>query len=203
MRLVALTILMVGCAHRPPARIDPQLTLHAWSEAIAHNDPHTAYGLLSSSVKARLSEPDFTLQWKAAPGELSEQQDSLHAATVNRQAAVRQRDGRALLLRREDRLWRLTTARPIDEGADTPEEALRRLVEALDSRDFDAVLRVLADPLRSSLEQALSDRLEKLRASMKKGGIEASGDHARIRYDSRYHIDLIQENGRWHIRDFN
>jgi hypothetical protein len=76
-------------------------------------------------------------------------------------------------------------------------------VDALDARDFDAVLRILADPLRSSLEGALSDRLEKLRASLKKGGIESTGDHARIRYDSRYHIDLIQENGRWHVRDFN
>src|SRR5437588_513634 len=84
-----------------------------------------------------------------------------------------------------------------------PQEALRRLIDALDARDFDAVLRVLAEPLRTSLEQALSDRLEKLRTSVKKGGIEASGDHARIRYDSRYHIDLIQENGRWRVRDFN
>src|SRR5260370_2218965 len=104
MRLVALAIVVVGCAHRPPARLDPQLTLHAWSEAIAHNDPHTAYALLSSSLKARLSEADFTLQWKAAPGELSEQQDSLRTATVNRQAAVHQRDGRALVLMREDGL---------------------------------------------------------------------------------------------------
>jgi hypothetical protein len=203
MRPVALAIVLVGCAHHPSTRVDPQPTLHAWSEAIAHNDPHAAYALLSSSLKARLSEADFTLQWKAAPAELSEQQDSLRAATVNRNAAVQQHDGRALVLVREERLWRLTAPRPSDEGADSPEEALRRLVAALDARDFDAVLRVLAEPLRSSLEQSLSDRLEKLRTSLKKGGIEASGDHARIRYDSRYHIDLVQENGKWHIRDFN
>jgi hypothetical protein len=203
MRLAGLAILAVGCAHHPAARLDPQLGLRAWSEAIAHNDPHTAYALLSSSVKSRVGESDFTLQWKAAPAELSDQQDSLRAATVNRQAAVHQRDGRALVLVREDGLWRVASPRPRDEGADSPEEALRRLVDALDARDFDAVLRVLAEPLRSSLEQALGERLEKLRASIKKGGIEASGDHARIRYDSRYHIDLIQENGRWRIRDFN
>jgi hypothetical protein len=203
MRLVALAIVVVGCAHHPTARLDPQLTLHAWSEAIAHNDPHTAYALLSSSLKSRLSESDFTLQWKAAPAELSEQQDGVRTATVNRQAAVHQRDGRALVLARENGLWRLAGPRPSDEGAETPEEALRRLIDALDARDFDALLRVLAEPLRSSIEQALSDRLEKLRASVKKGGIEASGDHARIRYDSRYHIDLIQENGRWRVRDFN
>src|SRR5207245_9855482 len=128
MRLVALAIVVVGCVHRPPARLDPQLTLRAWSEAIARNDPYTAYALLSSSLKARLSEADFTLQWKAAPAELSEQQDGLRTATVKPQAAVHQRDGRALVLRREEGLWRLAAAHPSDEGAETPEEALRRLI---------------------------------------------------------------------------
>ncbi len=203
MRALTLAILLVGCAHHHDPRVDPALTLRAWSEAIGHDDPHTAYMLLSSSLRSRLSEADFTLQWKAAPSELTEQQDALRSATVARQAALRQRDGRALVAVREEGRWRLTSPRPADEGAATPAEALQLLIAAVDARDFDALLRVLAEPLRSSLEQALDDRLEKLRAAVKKGGIEISGEHAKIRYDSRYHIELIEENGRWRVRDFN
>ena len=203
MRLVALAIVLGGCAHHSEARLDPRLVLRAWSEAIAHDDPHTAYGLLSSSLKSRLSEPDFIVQWKAAPAELTTQLDALRSSTLDRQAALRQRDGRALVAVFESGAWRLAAPRPSDDGADSPAEALRRLVDALDARDFDAILRQLAEPLRSSLESALQDRLEKLRAAVKKGGIDATADHARILYDSRYHIDLIQENGRWRVRDFN
>lgn len=203
MRLWALAIVAAGCAHTPDARLDPQPMLRAWSDAIAHDDPHAAYQLLSAGVKSRLSEPDFLVQWKAAPAELTAQQDALRTATVARQTSALERDGRSLVVVREAGHWRLTAPRPSDEGSATPEEALRRFIAALDAHDFDALMRLLAEPLRSSVEEALSDRLEKLRITVKKGGIETGGDHARIRYDSRYHIDLIQENGRWRIRDLN
>jgi hypothetical protein len=203
MRGLALAILAIGCAHPGQRPRDPSPTLHAWSAAIARNDPHAAYQLLSSSLRARLSEADFTLRWKASPAELSAQEDALRGAPVARQASARLRDGRALPLVREGDAWRLASPHTVDEGADTPEKLLRLLVDAIDARDVDALMRLLADPLRASLEQALGDRVDKLRAAINKGGIEATGDHARIHYDSRYHIDLVQENGQWRVRDFN
>jgi hypothetical protein len=203
MRALALAVLLLGCASKPAERHDPQLAAREWSAAISHDDPHVAYELLTSSLKSRMPENDFAVQWKAAPSERAEAQSAMRAATVSRQAAVAQPDGRTLVVVREGAGWRLATPHSVDDGSDSPAEALRRLVAAADARDYDAILRLLAEPLRASLEDALNDRLNKLRAAIKKGGIDADGDHARIRFDSRYHIDLVRANGRWRIRDFN
>ena len=112
-------------------------------------------------------------------------------------------DGRAWPLVREADRWRVAAVHPLEPGGDTPEDALRRLVAALDARDFDAVVALLAEPLRSTVEQALADRVARLKAALRRGPIEASGNTARLRYDPRYHLDLVQENGRWRIADFN
>ncbi len=205
--LAAVEVLAAaGCAHhaaapRPSADLEPALA--AWQKAIAANDAHAAYALLSSSLRARLSESDFALQWKAAQADLSAQQEALQSAHTIRQASGELADGRAWPLVRDDDRWRLAAVHPLEPGGDTPEDALRRLLAALEARDFDAVLGLLAEPLRGTLEQALADRVARLRAALRRGPVEASGNTARVRYDPRYHLDLVQENGRWRVADFN
>jgi hypothetical protein len=205
MRVCALAVVAtLGCAHRaPPRTIDPDPALAAWSQAIARNDAHAAYHLLSSSLRERQSEADFALQWKAAQPDLSAQKDALAAGHAVQRAAGELTDGRAWPLAREGSEWRVDAVRPLEPGGDTPEDALRRLVAAVETRDFDAVLALLAEPLRTTLEEALAERLARLKAAVKRGGLEATGAAARIRYDPRYHLDLVQENGRWRISDFN
>jgi hypothetical protein len=207
MRASVLAMLAaLGCAHAPPPATrssDPEPALVAWREAIAKNDPHAAYRLLSSALRARVSEADFALQWKAAQADLSGQQEALHAAHPVRQAAGELSDGRAWPLVHDPDRWRIAAAHPIEPGGDTPEDALRRLIAAVEARDFDAVVALLAEPLRGTLEQALADRLARLKAALRKGAIEASGNTARVRYDPRYHLDLVRENGRWRVADIN
>ena len=152
----------LGCAHAPPpARpsADPEPALTAWRQAIAANDAHAAYALLSSSLRARVSESDFTLQWKAAQADLSAQEDALRAGHGIREATGELADGRAWPLVREGEQWRVAAVHPLEPGGDTPEDLLRRLLAAVDARDFDAVVGLLAEPLRATLEQAIADRV--------------------------------------------
>ena len=196
----------LGCAHTPPAPrpgADPEPALTSWQKAIADNDAHAAYRLLSSSLRARIGESDFALQWKAAQPDLSAQQDALQAGHAVRRASGEIADGRAWPLVRDGDRWRVAAVHPLAPGGDTPDDLVRRLVTAVEERDFDALLGLLAEPLRATLEQAIADRLSRLKAAVRHGGIEASGNTARLRYDPRYHLDLIQENGRWRVADFN
>jgi len=212
--IVAAMVVLVGCAHRPPAPAaaatssDPEPALVAWRQAVAKGDAHAAYKLLSSSLRARISESDFALQWKAAQADLSSQEEALHAPYAVRRASVELTDGRAWPLVRDPDRWRVAAAHPLDPGGDTPEDALRRVVAAIDARDFDALLGLLAEPLRTTVEQALADRVSRLKTAVRRGGIELSGSSssgttARLRYDARYHVDLVLENGRWRVADFN
>jgi hypothetical protein len=206
MRAAALAALalLIGCAHRPRhAGGDPAPLLGAWAEAIARDQPTLAYKLLSADVRAHLGEGDFTTAWRSALPDLQSQREALRTQTRLRQADAELPDGRALALAREGQHWRIASPRPLGIGGDTPEDTVRRLLAAVEARDFDAVLALLADPLRSTLEQAVGDRVERLKAALRRGPLDSAGTPARIRYDSRYHLDLVQENGKWRVADFN
>jgi hypothetical protein len=197
-------IVTLGCAHtRPHPTADPAPLLNAWAQAIAADQPAAGWKLLSAALRARGNENDFALAWHAAAADLAAQAPWLGKAWTLRRASAELPDGRALPLTRDGNLWRIAAARPQSVGGDTPEDALRRLIAAAEARDFDAVLGLLGEPLRATVESALADRLEHLKAALHKGALEISGNPTRIRYDARYHIDLVQENGRWRIADFN
>src|SRR4051812_23840431 len=132
--VLAMLAALGGCAHKPPpaaASADPEPALVAWRQAIAKGDAHAAYGLLSSSLRARVSETDFALQWKAAQADLSAQEDALHAPAALRRASAELSDGRAWPLVRDPDRWRIAAVHALEPGGDTPEDALRRLIAAI------------------------------------------------------------------------
>src|SRR5438270_8488322 len=142
--LVVVVATAIGCAHAPPssrawarpAASDPEPALAAWRAAIAKNDAHAAYRLLSSSLRARVSENDFALQWKAAHADLAAQEDPLDAPHVVRRATGELADGRAWPLVHDADRWRVAAVHPLSPGGDTPEGVVRRLVAAVEARDF-------------------------------------------------------------------
>jgi hypothetical protein len=206
MRAAALLLVMlaVGCAHSPRrGAADPTPLLTSWAQAIAHDQPSVAWKLLSPSLRARISETDFTVSWRAATADLLAQAEALRARWTLRSADAELPDGRALPLARDGNLWRVAAARPGAAGGETPEDTVRRLLAAVEAHDFDAILALLAEPLRITVEEALVERVDRLKAALRRGPLDSSGNPARIRYDSRYHLDLVQENGRWRIADFN
>ena len=87
-------------------------------------------------------------------------------------------------------------------GAATPEEALKRFAEGLEDRNFDTILQILADPLKVVVEREIAERLARAREALGKP-VTVEGERARIRFDARYHLDLVKENGQWRIADFN
>jgi hypothetical protein len=195
---------LASCAHAPRrTAVEPGPLLSAWSQAITHDQPGEAWKLLSPSLRAHLPEADFIASWRGAIGDLVLQQEALRGRWTVRRADAELPDGRALPLTREDDRWRIAAARPLSVGGETPEDTVRRLIAAVEARDFDALLALLAEPLRTTVEQAMLDRVDRLKSALRRGSLDSSGNPARIRYDSRYHLDLIQENGRWRIADFN
>jgi hypothetical protein len=96
----------------------------------------------------------------------------------------------------------LAAPRIASSGAASPEDAVLRFREALEHHDLDGLLDLMADPLRGQLERELTDRLQRLKASLHKE-IEVNDNKARLRFDDRYYLDLVRENGRWRVSDFN
>jgi hypothetical protein len=201
MRRLIPALLLTACAHR--AAPDVRAPLRAWAEAARRDDPHAAWLLLSAAERKRVPEAQFRATWVASRAERDERAAALAAAPleVAMVADVKVGDRTTRLLREPDG-WRLVAPKWTVLGAATPEDALARFVRALETRDLDAVLSLLSEPLRNAVESELGDRLARLRGVLGKP-IPVDGTRARVQYDARYHVDLVQENGQWSVADFN
>lgn len=100
-------------------------------------------------------------------------------------------------------MWRLGDANLQTVFAPTPQDALRLLLSAVEQRSYLALLRLLSEDERRALEAQISERIERLRASLVKPTIEVRGDRARIEYDPRFFIELVREGNSWRIADLN
>jgi hypothetical protein len=200
MRLVPLALLAIGCSQ--PALPAPATALEAWRKAVERDDPHSAWLLLSAESRAKTTETAFAGEWRATAEERRAQSDALKNATAAHQEAEVVAGGRVTRLERESEGWRLESPHASEPGARGPDEALRRFVRAVEERNFDAFLRLLSAPMRALVERELSDRLAGLRTVVGKP-IAPEGNRATVRYGSRYHIDLVEENGQWRVTDFN
>jgi hypothetical protein len=200
--LVACAQLAAGC-HAPSAP-EPSSTLRALATVLAAEDSRPAYRMLSRKVRAETPAAEFADHWRQSA--IERHQAAAALAELSRPAAqtatLLLATGRSALLTREPEGWRVQTPRLEEPGATTPEEALQRFVQALQERSFDSVVGLLAEPLRGVVERELATRLAGLRAASSRG-IQVHGGVAKIQYDSKYFIEIKNENGKWRIADFN
>jgi hypothetical protein len=206
--LLALTALL-GCASTPPPK--PEGAVRQYLAALDRDDPHGAYTLLQPSLRAHVTESDFTQRWRSSTEERRTQADRLRVALapgehppVGEWAAIIFPDGARVPLARDAGSWHLTSTELGELHAATPAEALRLFVQAAEARRFDVLLNLLGDPLRSEVERQLRERLDKLKAALGKArDLDVSGDRARLLYGSGFHIDLRRQNGEWRVFDLN
>jgi hypothetical protein len=90
--------------------------------------------------------------------------------------------------------------------AETPEQVLRLLIEAVEQRNYFALLRLLSTTERKALETELRERIDRLRSSLsrkKSPAVEVRGDRAHYQYDPRFFVDLVRERDGWRVLDLN
>ncbi len=198
---------LAGCGHAPPP--GPEEAIRGYLRALEQDDPDVGWSLLSASAQAHTSREDFIRRWRESRTERQEQAARLRSeaaspTALSQWAAIGFTDGTRVPLRREAGGWRLVGTTLGELRAATPEDALRALAQALESRRYDLLLAVLGGPLRSEVERQLRERLERLRGALQKGAaIEVTGDRAHLQYDPRFRVELKRQDGEWRIYDLN
>jgi len=199
--LVLLGALWAGCGPRG----GPQGTLEAYLAAVEADHPHRAYELLDPSVQRQVSRADFVKRWKGARGEIVAQAQALRAA-LRRPLVLKGRldygAGVRAHLAYVDNHWKIEEGVTLAAETGTPLDTLRAFVIAVERRDYASVLRLLAVPVKESIERDIEDRLSRLKAGLKQE-IEVIGNKARLQYDPRYKIELVKEGAQWRISDFD
>lgn len=206
--IVGLVVGCVGSLRNPaPARRGAEQVI----AALAGDDPHAAYDLLSSDARRRISFEEFALQWKASAPERAWQVARLREAIaadpdVGERAAVTYADGKTVALSRERARWRLDAPLVSRTRAARPREAVRMFAEAIRNKDLSAVLRTLTQRRRDGLTRQLDGFLAGLDRRIEGTIEEIGGDRAELRWDEngmRYRIVMRKEDDEWRIDDIH
>jgi hypothetical protein len=201
--VIALPMLLAACANTSGG--GPQETLRRYVEAVVEDRPAEAYALLDESVRKQMTPSEFTARWKGLRDELLVQAGQLKTAVekpISARAQVTLRSGGHASLSLTNDIWRIEDGVAFSGGAATPADALRAFVRAVEARNYEAVTRLLARSVRENIERDITERTAKLKQALNQE-IEVTGGRARLQYDAKFKVELIQEDGEWRIQDLD
>ena len=195
----------------PTESARPEGTIAAYRSALERDDPEAAYRLLSPTLQQHLPYEKWVARWKETTFERDAQRKQLAAdPKLALQAAITLPQGTVLLMapnpaRTATTRWQVAEPDLATVHAETPEQALHLLMQAVEQRNYFAILRLLSASERKALEAELRERAERLRQSLArpKPGIEVRGDRVHFQYDPRFFIDLVRERDGWRVLDLN
>jgi len=204
---VAIAIAACGGASGPST---PAATgVRAYVAALKSNDAREAYGLLSSSVRKKVSYDEFALAWKQSAKERAWQAKVLEESLkgnpdVGERALISYSDGKLVQLEREGKAWRLDSELVSRSRARRPRDAIRLFADAIAARDVSGVLGVLTQRRRDGLTKQVEGFVAGIGKRINDKIDEFGNDRAELRWDEngiRYRIVLRKEDDEWRIDD--
>ncbi len=184
----------------------PQDTLRRYADAIDADQPVAAYALLDEGLRRQMTQAEFVSRWRELRAELKVQAGLIRAALakpIAARAVLTYPTGpRAQLTLERGSDWKLEEGIAVAPGAATPIEAIRAFIRAVESRSYEAVMRTLAKSVRENIERDVQERISKLKAALNQE-IEVTGNRARLQYDPKFRIELMNEDGQWRVLDLD
>jgi hypothetical protein len=199
-----LALALSGCPAAQSA--GPQETLRKYVAAIDADQPVAAYALLDEGLHRQMTQAEFVSRWRALKPELKAQADLIRAALakpVAARAVLSYPAGpRAQLTLERGSEWKIEEGISVAPRAATPIEAIRVFIRAVEQRSYETVMRTLAKSVRENIERDITERISKLKAALNQE-IEVTGNKARLQYDPKFKIELMNEDGQWKILDLD
>lgn len=215
-RLFLLSVLLAGACGAPSAA-RPISAIDAYVTALQNGDYGRAYDLMSEKYRKDHSRDDFIKMMKESPSDVRETASRLH--TGKRDVSVKAlyvydelRD--EIHLTQEGGTWRIDDDPLAFYPQDSPREALRSFVRAVELKRYDVVLRFVpnewrkdmtAQRLQSQFENdkktEIEELIRKLRVAID-NPIEQNGEEARMEYGDRTTMKFHKEDGVWKIEEF-
>ena len=207
--------LVVACG--APSATRPLGAVDAYVRALEVGDYDRAYDLMSDHYKKEHTRDEFVRMMRESPRDVKETAQRLKSG--KRSVDVRAtyvyddlRDEMALV--EEDGGWRIDS-NPLDYyPQDSPKNALRSFIRAVELKRWDVLVRFVpkayamsAEQIKTEFEgdraQEIDDLLRKLKAALDtESPIQVEGDEARLQYGDRAEIVFKKEDGSWKIDDF-
>jgi hypothetical protein len=184
----------------------------AYLDALRSDDARQAYSLLSDDVRKEVSYDTFAALWKEQKAEREEQaraleQDLRGGADLGERAKIMFPDGKSLSLHRQSGSWRMEVPLLSRTHAATPHVAIELFAEALTSRDYEGVMRILTARRRDGIGRQVDDFVASLSRHLGDARHKISfvgKDRAEMQWDDgemQYKVVLRLEGDEWRIDD--
>lgn len=198
-----------GRATAPPASHGVQ----TYIQILRNDDPQPAYQLLTADVRAQLTPDEFATRWKQTAPERQLQARALEESlkgnrSLGERTRIQYADGKTVVLVREADRWKLDSALVSRGHATEPHDALTIFAEALESRDYRALMSVLTRRRREGIGKQVEAFITSLNENLTPSTMvdQIGPDRAEARWQDdgiEYKVILRKEGDEWRVDDID
>jgi hypothetical protein len=195
----------------------PSQTLDNYGRALKNHDFPSAYDLMSSSFRGKVSREEYVRMMRDNPREVDETADRLRGkhGSMEVSAEFEYGLGDQMRLVQEDGHWKIATNPLQFYDQTSPKSALVSFLRAYRLGRWDIMLRFVPNTYREKMDakkmeaQFTGPSKEQMEALMSK--LEANADEpitirgndARMAYGEHYEVKFVKEDGVWKLKDLD
>lgn len=196
----------------------PSQTLDRYGRALKNRDYSTAYDLMSSQFRGKVSKEDYVRMMRDNPREVDETADRLRGKRGSLEVSaefVYGNLGDKMLLVQEDGRWRVATNPLAFYDQSTPRNALRSFLRAYSLQRWDIMLHFVPNTYREKMDvkkmeaqftgpsqEQMQNLMHTLEANVDEPIVERGND-ARMSYGDRSTVQFVKEDGAWKLKDLD
>lgn len=195
----------------------PSQTLDRYGRALKNRDFATAYELMSSGFRGKVSRDDYDRMMKDNPREVAETSSRLRGkrGSLEVSAEFEYGLGDRMLLVQEDGRWRIASNPLGFYDQSTPRSALRGFLRAYRLERWDVMMRFVPNAYREKMDVAkmkaqftgpsreqMESLINTIEANIDEPIIERGND-ARMSYGDRFNVQFVKEDGAWKLKDLD
>lgn len=213
MKALVVLAALVACA---PAK-GPAQTLDTYGRSLKNHDFGSAYDLMSSSFRGKVSREEYVRSMRDNAREVDETADRLRGkhGSLEVSAEFEYGLGDQMRLVQEDGRWKIATNPLGFYDQSTPKAALRSFIRAYRLERWDIMLRFVPNQYREKMDAskmkaqftgASKESMETLMNSLEANvdeSITERGNDARMQYGDRYEVKFVKEDGVWKLKDLD
>jgi hypothetical protein len=206
-------VAMAGCVRGK----GPSQTLDNYGRDLKNHDFASAYDLMSSSFRGKVSREDYMRMMRDNPREVDETAERLRGkhGSLEVSAEFEYGLGDQMRLVQEDGHWKIQTNPLAFYDQTTPKAALRSFLRAFRLERWDIMLRFVPNTYREKMDVAkmkaqftgaskeqMETLMNTLEANVDEPIIERGND-ARMSYGDKFEVKFLKEDGVWKLKDLD
>jgi hypothetical protein len=218
MRFLLSLLIIVGVGATACTRSKgPTQTLDRYGRALKNRDFGSAYDLMSSSFRGKVTREDYVRMMRDNVREVDETAERLRGkkGSLEVSAEFQYGLGDKMLLVQEDGRWKIS-ANPLGfYDQSTPRNALRSFLRAYRLERWDVMLRFVPNTYREKMDKdkmkaqftgPSHDNMENLIMTLEANvdePIMERGNDAKMTYGDRFTVQFVKEDGAWKLKDLD